>query len=80
MDVIKSEDNEIIAIAAPVSPIEYWKARALKAEQRSEATELALMYAQDIVDIWPTVTLRTLWKVTDKVASLKATLKEAISK
>jgi hypothetical protein len=80
MEVIKTEDNEIIAIAAPVSTVEYWKARAMRAEQRSEATELALMYANDIVEMWPTVTLRTLWKVTDKVASLKAALKEAISK
>ena len=75
-----SNQNEIVTVASSISPVEYWKARAQQAEKRSEAVEFVLMYAQDIVEMWPTVTLRTLWKVTDKVASLKSALKEAISK
>lgn len=50
--------------------------RAIKAEKRLESMELLVLYANDIVDLWPTITMRTLWKITDKVSSLKECLKQ----
>ncbi|CAB4196945.1 hypothetical protein UFOVP1290_465 [uncultured Caudovirales phage] len=50
--------------------------RAIKAEKRLESVELLVLYANDIVNLWPTITMRTLWKITDKVSSLKECLKQ----
>jgi len=65
IDAVKSVSNAV------------WKERALKAEKRLEALEYVLAYANDIVELWPTITMRTLWKMTDKVASLKDALKQS---
>jgi len=50
------------------------QARLTKAEQRMEAMEYIVAFANDIVALWPTITLRTMFKMTDKVASLKQAL------
>lgn len=50
--------------------------RALAAEKKVEAVELLTLYVQDFVEAWPKVTMRTLWTITDKVATLKQILKE----
>jgi len=50
--------------------------RAINAEKRLESVELLLLFVKDIVDLWPTITVRTLWKMTDKVSSLKECLKQ----
>lgn len=60
-----------------IDKIEYWRERATQAERKLEALEYVIAYANDIVEMWPTVTLRTLWRVTDKIASLKEALKQA---
>lgn len=67
------EPKDYVIVQGETNP---WKARALKAEKQLEAVELLVLYTKDIVEMWPTVTLRTLWKVTDKVNSLKNILKE----
>lgn len=45
--------------------------------EKLEASELALMYAEDIVNMWPQTTMRTLYKVTNKVAALKEALEKS---
>lgn len=72
MDIIKSETNEIIVVGGNTSV--NWRERALAAEKRLEALEYVVAYANDIVEMWPTITMRTLWKMTDKVASIKEAL------
>lgn len=47
-------------------------------DKKNEAKELVIMYAKDIVELWPNITIRTLWKMTDKVNSLKEALKQAL--
>lgn len=58
-----------------VSEAELAKERA-EQKRKEEALHLVISYATDIVDMWPTVTLRTLYKVTDKVATLKQAITE----
>jgi len=45
--------------------------RAIKAEQKLETFELLTLYVKDIINAWPKVTMRTLWTITDKIATLK---------
>lgn len=49
-------------------------ARAKKDQDRKDAMELVLLYAQDIVDSWPKMTLRTLGQMTGKIGALKEAL------
>jgi len=72
METLKTNTGDVIA----VTPITDWKARALKAEKRLESFEYVLAYANDIVATWPEITMRTLWRMTDKVATLKNALKD----
>lgn len=48
--------------------------RQREEEQRKMATELLITYAQELVDMWPGITLRTLGQATKKVADLKEAL------
>jgi hypothetical protein len=48
-------------------------------KKREESLELALIYAQDIVDGWPTLTFRTIGGMTKKVDTLKQAL-DAVKK
>lgn len=50
------------------------QSEAVKDSSNAEAIQLVLSYAQDIVEAWPTMTLRTLWKMTTKVEALKQAL------
>jgi len=43
-------------------------------ERREEALELALICAQDIVDAWPTLTMRTLGNMTKRIDTLRQAL------
>lgn len=61
-----------------IDPVAYWKARSERAEKRLEAMEYVIAYANDIVETWPTITMRTLWKMTEKVATIKEALKQAL--
>lgn len=72
METIKTETG------ITVDPLAYWKARAERAEKRLEAMEYVIAYANDIVETWPTITMRTLWKMTEKVATIKEALKQAL--
>lgn len=72
METIKTETG------TSVDPIAYWKARAERAEKRLESMEYVIAYANDIIESWPNITIRTLWKMTEKVATLKNALKQAI--
>lgn len=46
----------------------------LKALKRQEAIQLVVLYAQDIVDNWPKMTIRTISGMTSKVESLRQAL------
>jgi hypothetical protein len=48
-------------------------------KRKLEAAELALLYAQDVVDSWPTLTFRTAGIMTKKVDTLKQAL-DAVKK
>lgn len=61
-----------------IDPVTYWKARSERAEKRLEAMEYVIAYANDIVETWPSITMRTLWKMTEKVATIKEALKQAL--
>lgn len=45
--------------------------------QRAEAMELVLICAQDIVNAWPTLTMRTLGSMTKRMETLKQALEAA---
>lgn len=68
------EAKEYVTVVGDVNP--NWKARALKAEAKLEAAELVVMIANDIINMWPTVTFRTIVRVTEKLAFLKDAVKE----
>jgi hypothetical protein len=46
-------------------------------DARKEAQELALICAQDIVDAWPTLTMRALGSMTGRIETLKQALEAA---
>lgn len=54
-----------------VNDVAYWKMRASNAENRLENYKLLTSYVKDLIEMWPTVTLRTLSAVTAKIAILK---------
>lgn len=54
------------------------KDKLAAAEKRLEAMEYVIAYANDIVETWPTITMRTLWKMTEKVATIKEALRQAL--
>lgn len=45
-------------------------------KQKAEALQLVFICANDIVNSWPNVTLRTLWTMTDKIDTLKQAIVE----
>ncbi len=45
-----------------------------KSQAKQEALELVLSYAQDVVDFWPLMTLRTIRVMIPKMAALKEAL------
>lgn len=48
-----------------------------KANLRQEAMDLALICAQDIVNAWPTLTMRTLGTMTNRIDTLRQALQAA---
>lgn len=48
--------------------------RLKKEQDRQEALALVLSYAQDVVDFWPKMTLRTIRVMIPKMAGLKEAL------
>jgi hypothetical protein len=54
------------------------EARAIKAETKLASYEYLVAYANDIIETWPSITMRTLWRMTEKVATLKQALKEIL--
>lgn len=50
---------------------------AFDGSARAEALELVEAYAQDIVDAWPTLTMRTLGTMTQRIETLKQALQAA---
>lgn len=49
-------------------------AQRTASQAKQEALELVLSYAQDVVDYWPQMTLRTIRVMIVKMASLKEAL------
>lgn len=54
-----------------IDDLAYWKMRVTQAENRLENYKLLSLYVKDLIEMWPTVTLRTLSNVTAKIAILK---------
>jgi hypothetical protein len=46
----------------------------IEQDERAEALQLALVCAQDIVNAWPTLTMRTLGTMTTRIDTLKQAL------
>ncbi len=57
-----------------IDPVEYWKARAERAEKKLEGLELVASYAKDVIDFWPNMTFRTIRVMIPKMAALKEAL------
>ena len=53
---------------------EQLKAQVVELNRKLEAYKLLGSYVQDLIDMWPTVTFRTIVRVTQKVADLKEAL------
>lgn len=53
---------------------EQLKAQIVELNRKLEAHKFVASYVQDLIDMWPTITIRTLSKVTQKVADLKEAL------
>lgn len=51
-----------------------WEERALKAEANLAALELVVVCAQDIVKAWPTLTMRLLGRMTNRIDTLRQAL------
>jgi hypothetical protein len=49
----------------------------IEQSERDEALQLALVCAQDIVNAWPTLTMRTLGTMTKRIDTLKQALEAA---
>lgn len=71
MDTIKTNAGETVAATVLTD----WKARALKAEARLEAFELVAICCKDIIASWPSVTFRTISKITKALDTLNQALK-----
>ncbi len=54
------------------------KDKLAAAEKKIESYEYLVAYANDIIETWPSITMRTLWRMTEKVATLKQALKEIV--
>jgi hypothetical protein len=53
---------------------EQLKAQIVELNRKLEAHKFVASYVQDLIDMWPTITIRTLSRVTQKVADLKEAL------
>ncbi len=53
---------------------EQLRAQVVELNRKLEAYKLLGLYVQDLIDMWPNTSMRTLYKVTQKVADLKEAL------
>ena len=53
---------------------EQLKAQIVEMNRKLEAYKFLVSYVQDLIAMWPTTTMRTLFKVTKKVADLNEAL------
>lgn len=53
---------------------EQLRAQIVELNRKLEAYKLMGLYVQDLIDMWPNTSMRTLYKVTQKVADLKEAL------
>lgn len=73
METIKTNTGDTVS----VTPVTDWKARALKAEAKLEAMDLVVICCRDIIAMWPSVTFRTIGRVTKALDTLAQALKAA---
>lgn len=71
IEVIKLPNDNNLSKEDLIKKLMEMEQRALKAEQKLETFELLTLYVNDIINAWPKVTMRTLWTITDKIATLK---------
>lgn len=62
--------------AAPGTPM-WYERKIRELETRNEALELAASCAQDVVDFWPSMSMRTIRIMIPKMESLKQALELA---
>lgn len=55
----------------------HWCNPVQSKQNRSEALELVLTYAKDIVESWPNMTIRNIGNMTTKINALKEALELA---
>jgi hypothetical protein len=67
-------DTQFGFVRTPEQIRESTDKRQREEDQRKMGLELLATYAQELIDMWPTITMRTLWKVTNKIADLKEAL------
>lgn len=58
----------------------YWKARAEQAEEKLKALELVILCANDIVKAWPSMTIRLIGAMTNRVDTLRQALEAVENK
>ena len=59
----------------PAPGTSMWYERKIKElEKKLETYQLVESYIKDLIEMWPTVTFRTIYKVTNKISELKEAL------
>jgi len=71
IEVLKLPNDNNLSKEDLIKKLMEMEQRVLKAEQKLETFELLTLYVNDIINAWPKVTMRTLWTITDKIATLK---------
>jgi hypothetical protein len=79
--LIEREVNEPTEVLRPVGAvptahrvIDDMQKQINKLNERIEALELVASYAKDVVDFWPSMTMRTIRAMIPKMAALKEAL------
>lgn len=76
IEVIKLPNDNSLTKEELIERIMKMEQRAIKAETKLESFELLQLYVSDMIEAWPKVTMRTLWTITDKIATLKQIVAE----
>jgi hypothetical protein len=73
-NMFNQQGNEIHIARTASSVIDELKGLLKAAEKKLDEQQLALICAQDIVAAWPTVTLRTMGQMTNRIDTLRQAL------
>lgn len=62
-------------VPTKTKPID-WEARALEAEKKLQAFEWLTVCAADLVEVFPRITIKTIWKMAQSVNAVKDALEK----